>query len=81
MITRSQDVKSVVIQEFDSTDAIQMHLLDMIREFDRPQLRSLHSFQDALFDLERGLISSVDHQTELRFLYTILADADLRIDS
>jgi len=38
VITRSQDVKSVVIQEFDATDAIQMHLFDLIREFNRSQL-------------------------------------------
>lgn len=77
MITRSQDVKSVVIQEFYTTDAVQMHLFDLIGEFNRSQLRRLHSFQDALFDFQRGLISSVDHQTELWFLNSILADADL----
>lgn len=77
MIAGPQDVKSVLIQEFDATDAKQMHLFDLIGELDRPQLRGLHSFQNALFDLERGLISSVDHQTELRFLDAILADADL----
>jgi hypothetical protein len=77
VITRAQDVKSVVIQEFDATNTIQMHLFDLIGEFDRPQLRGLHSFQDALFDFQRGLISSVNHKTELRFLHTILADAYL----
>ena len=78
MITRAQDVKSVVIQEFDAADAVQMHLFDLIGEFNRSQLRGLHSFQDALFDFQRGLISSVNHKTELRFLHAILADADLR---
>jgi hypothetical protein len=78
VITGSQDVKSVIIQEFDAADAVQMHLFDLIGEFNRPQLRGLHSFQDTLFDFQRGLISSVDHQTELRFLHPILADADLK---
>ena len=79
VITWSQDVKIIVIQEFDATDAIQVHLFYLIREFDRPQLRGLYSFQNALFDLQWGLISSVDHQTELRFLHAILADSDLII--
>lgn len=79
MIPRPQYVKIIVIQEFDAADAIQVHLFYLIREFDRPKLRGLHSFQNALFDFERGLISSIDHQTELRFLHAILADADLII--
>ena len=79
MIPRPQYVKIIVIQEFDAADAIQVHLFYLIREFDRSKLRDLHSFQNALFDLERGLISSIDHQTELRFLHAILADADLII--